>query len=93
MSLPTHNAVSLQGLEETADYDRFAKYNEFERMQAEGVELEDYDKTTLGLTEGGRSAEHSSMRLNFQSSRFYVLVSIKRCIQLYCVENTIILCD
>ena len=55
MSLPTaphiYNAVSLQWLEETADYDRFAKYNEFERMQQEGVDLEACDKTTLGLTE------------------------------------------
>ena len=65
MSPPTHNAVSLQWLEETADYNRFAKYNEFERMQAKGVELEDYDKTTLGLTEEAWSAEHFRVRLNF----------------------------
>ena len=52
-------------MEETADYKRFAKYNEFERMQAKGVEIEDYDKTTLGLTEEVWSAEHSRVRLNF----------------------------
>ena len=65
MSLPTHNAVSLQWLEETADYNRFAKYNEFERMQGRGVELEDYATTTLGLTEEAWSAEHFRVRLNF----------------------------
>ena len=65
MSPPTHNAVSLQWLEEVEDYDRFAKYTEFERMQQEGVDLEACDKTTLGLTEEDWSAGHSRVRLNF----------------------------
>ena len=65
MSPPTHNAVSLQWLEEMEDYDRFAKYTEFERMQQEGVDLVACDKTTLGLTEEDWSAEHSRVRLNF----------------------------
>jgi hypothetical protein len=47
------------------DYDRFAKYTEFERMQQEGVDLEACDKTTLGLTEEDWSAGHSRVRLNF----------------------------
>ena len=57
--------MSLQWLGETADYDRFAKYNEFERMQQEGVDLEAYDKSTLGLAEEAWSAGHSRVRLNF----------------------------
>ena len=56
MSPPTHNAVSLHWFEEMEDYDRLAKYSEFERMQQQGVGLEASDKKTLGLTEEDWSA-------------------------------------
>ena len=55
----------LQWFEETEDYGRFAKYNEFERMQQEGVDLEACDKTALGLTKEAWSAGHSRVRLAF----------------------------
>ena len=55
----------MQWLVEVEDYDRFAKYNEFERMQQEGVDLDACDKTTLGLTEEAWSAGHSRVRLIF----------------------------
>ena len=91
MSLPTHNAVSLQWLEETADYNRFAKYNEFERKRQKVSSSRITSRQLLDLPR--RPGPLNTLECGSLFKLEILCTNVNTTVYCRELENTIILCD